>query len=268
MGKVRSYHVLVISIGIAQIPNSTDVSKNFDSIKSLLDLFASTQVDLIVFPECGLSGFSAKMRECTTELLQPYLDKIAKWVDDTGIEVVLPTAFVEDGKIYNSGFWFKKKSYQRFYKLGLTESEKKFFSVPEKSSAKVFKIKDYNLGLLVCFEVEQQPWAHFQAGDVDAILWPGYWGWTTESVWEEKRDENRKNPIFANMHEWQVPLLQANFAYNDLEGHVGSGPEGLSYIVGHDNRLLHKGPHAKSEGFIVRLNKVHGQTVVESISGL
>lgn len=101
-----------------------------------------------------------------------------------------------------------------FYRLGLTDSEKKFFSVPDKSSAKVFRIKDYNLGLLVCFEVEQQPWAHFQAGD------------------------------------------------------VGSGPEGLSYIVGHDNRLLHKGPHAKSEGFLVRLNKVHGQTVVESVSGL
>lgn len=258
----------MISIGIAQIPNSTDVPKNFAAIQAQLAAFAKTQVDLILFPECGLSGFSAKMRECTTDVLQPYLKQIASWVHETGIEVVLPTAMVEDSKIYNSGFWFKQNSSQKFYKLGLTDSEKKFFSVPEETSAKVFKIKDYNLGLLVCFEVELQPWTHFQSGEVDAILWPGYWGWTTESTWEEKRDEARANPIFANMKEWQVPLLQANFAYNDLDGHKGAGPEGLSFIVNHDNTLMYKGPHAKSEGFVVRLQKSEGRTVVESISSL
>lgn len=185
----------MISIGIAQIPNSTDVSRNFDSIKGLLEKFEKTDVDLVVFPECGLSGFSSKMRECTHTVLRPYLEKIQSWVNQTGIEVVLPTAIVEEEKIFNSGFWFKKNEHQRFYKVGLTDSEKNFFSMPSQPGSKVFQIKGYNLALLICFEMEHQPWAYFQKGEADAILWPGYWGWKPEDAWEADREEDRKSVV-------------------------------------------------------------------------
>jgi predicted amidohydrolase len=258
----------MISIGIAQIPNSTEVSKNFSSIQELLEKFKKTDVDLVVFPECSLSGFSSKMRECTQGVLQPYLEEIQSWVDRTGIEVVLPTAIVENDKIFNSGFWFKNNEYQRFYKVGLTESEKKFFSLPLEPGLKVFRTKGYNLALLICFEIEHQPWAYFEKGEADAILWPGYWGWTLESRWEKNRDEGKPNPIFLNMNQWQLPILQANFAYNDLDGHQGAGPEGLSFIINHDNTLTYRGPHLKSDGFVVSLEKKQGKTLVSKCRGL
>lgn len=54
-----------INIGVAQLTNSTDIEKNFNSITSFLSRFEKEKVDAILFPECSLSGFSSKMRQCT-----------------------------------------------------------------------------------------------------------------------------------------------------------------------------------------------------------
>lgn len=66
----------------------------------------------------------------------------------------------------------------------------------------------------------------------------------------------------AKMKSWKIPLLQSNFASNNLEGHAGSGPEGLSFVVGHDNRLISRGPHLEVGGFIVELSKRENQSQV------
>jgi predicted amidohydrolase len=109
--------IYMLSVGIAQIPNSVDVSKNFEAIQIQLQKFEKQNVDLIVFPECSLSGFAATMRECTETVLSPYFEKIQNWTNQTGIEVVLPTAIAEADKVFNSGYWFKKNSRERFIKM-------------------------------------------------------------------------------------------------------------------------------------------------------
>jgi predicted amidohydrolase len=251
-----------LTIGVAQIPNSPDIEKNFISIFNMLEGFQSSGVDVILFPECSLSGFSSKMKDSTRLVLYPFLNKIQTWTNRTGIEVVLPTAIVDDAKIYNSGFWFKQGESYPFYKIGLTKSESGFFSLPIAKTKKVFEIKGFNLAVLICYEAEHEPWRYFQAGDADAILWPGYWGWTLESEWQETRVASTPNPIFANIKTWNMPLIQANFALNDLEGHTGSGPEGLSFVISSDNKLLYRGAHLKHDRFLVRLSKTNGKTTV------
>lgn len=252
----------MISIGIAQIPNSVDISQNYESIYRWLQKFETAAVDLVLFPECSLSGFTAKMRQCTLSALSSYLEKIQSWTAQTGIEVALPTAIVEADRVYNSGFWFKGKNRQKFFKTGLTESEKKFFSIPDNPGSKVFQLKGYNLGVLICFEVEQEPWTYFSEGQVDALLWPGYWRWSLQDIWGPQKDSAQPNVIYSNMEIWRMPILQSNFAYNDLEGHEGAGPEGLSFVIDHNNKLVHKGRHLESNGFVVCLDKIGDQTAV------
>ena len=70
------------------------------------------------------------------------------------------------------------------------------------------------------------------------------------------------------MLQWQMPILQSNFSCNDLDGHNGAGPEGLSFIIDQNNQLVHKGAHLKSEGFIVCLEKVDGKTIILSINSV
>ncbi len=36
--------------------------------------FEEKEIDLILFPECSLSGFSSKIKDCTIDLITPYLD--------------------------------------------------------------------------------------------------------------------------------------------------------------------------------------------------
>lgn len=63
----------MLSVGVAQIANSVDVAKNFEAISIHLQKFAKENVDLVLFPECSLSGFAATKRECTeTVLTQSY----------------------------------------------------------------------------------------------------------------------------------------------------------------------------------------------------
>lgn len=254
----------MITVGIGQISNSTNIEENFKAICGLIERFESAGVDLVLFPECGLSGFTSKIRECTKSVLQPYLEEIQKLSAKAAMDVVLPTAIVEEGGIFNSGFWFKNEGRHQFYKLGLTDSEKKFFATPPAQSSKVFEKNGYRFGILVCYEAEHAPWTYFDDGTVDAILWPGYWGWTVEMGWSAYRDQDRANPIFQNMTHWKCPLLQANFANNNLGDGMTGGPEGLSYIVNTDNTLVHRGLHLKEDGFVVNLEKVHNRVTVNS----
>jgi predicted amidohydrolase len=254
----------MLSVGIAQIPNSVDVAKNFEAINVHLQKFAKENVDLVLFPECSLSGFAATMRECTEAVLSPYLEKIQTWTQQTGIDVVLPTAIAEEEKVFNSGFWFTKNERQRFYKIGLTDSEKTFFSIPADWGAKVIQTKGYNLAILVCFEMEHDAWTYFKKDQADLILWPGYWGWTVDDAWTTTKDQGKPNTIFSNMSVWKMPILQCNFSHNDLQGHKGAGPEGLSFVIDQNNELVHKGAHLKPEGYVVSLDKNGSQTIIRS----
>lgn len=253
----------MISIGVAQIANSLEVDKNFQTIVGFLSRFKSEGVNLVVFPECGLSGFSAKMKDCTVDYLRPYIEQIQQWSSDSDIQVILPTAIVDNQKIYNSGFWFKGKSRIPFYKLGLTDSEQKFFATPEYETQKVFKIGDFKCGILICKEAQQEPWQYMAPAEVDFLIWPGYWGWTKDCKWQAVTDEKR-NLVFENSLIWKAPLIQANFAYNDLGGQSGSGPEGLSMVVDSDNSLFFQGDHLRESGFIVQLEKRQNKVVVKS----
>jgi predicted amidohydrolase len=96
----------MLRVGAAQTRNSTDLEANYSSISSFLDRFERKKADLVLFPECSLSGFSAKISECSLETLNPFLYLVDQWSKRTGIHVVLPTAIAEHKKVYNSGFWF------------------------------------------------------------------------------------------------------------------------------------------------------------------
>ncbi len=66
------------------------------------------------------------------------------------------------------------------------------------------------------------------------------------------------------MAQWKMPILQSNFAYNDLNGHKGAGPEGHSFVINQSNELIYKGAHLKAGCHIVRLDKLNGPAVVVS----
>jgi hypothetical protein len=65
--------------------------------------------------------------------------------------------------------------------------------------------------------------------------------------------------------EWQLPIIQTNFSFNQLENHSGGGPEGLSHIIDKDSKLVYSGKHKENQIFYVNLEKNHGNTIIRSI---
>ena len=249
----------MITVGVAQIKNSIEVADNFTSIKKCLDFFADSNVDLVLFPECSLSGFSIKMEECTEDVLQPYLDFVESWSIQKDKAVILPTA-LRKKRIFNAAYFFYRNEKKIFYKYGLTDSEKHFFSIPEDEILKIFSIKDYQLAVLMCAEAEQSPWGFIKPGEVDVILWPGYWGWGISDKWGDKKASGESNLVYKNMNEWRVPLIQSNFSSNDLKDYRDSGPHGRSVFVNSDNRLYGEGGFDKEACYSVL---IEGNRIVD-----
>lgn len=256
----------MIKVAVVQIQNSNDYQSNFNQIFGFLKSLEQKEIDLVLFPECSLSGFTAKMKDCTLDILEDYFKKIEDWSSLNNKAVILPTAIVED-KIYNSGYVFSKGTRSRFYKHGLTESEKKFFSVPDEVSSKIYSLNGYRFSLLICLEAQLDPFAYFNLGEVDFILWPGYWGWTLSDQWSAIKNENEENLVFKNMQQWKVPLIQANFSRNG-EGLPIPGPQGLSVVVDHNNQLVSRGDFENESAIIVTLDKNSEQTFVKSVQKL
>lgn len=246
----------MINIGVAQIRNCVDVEENFHTIMKCLNSFEMYRPDLILFPECALSGFSSKIKDSTLDSFRAFLDEVSHWSKKNEVAVFLPTALKSDF-IYNTGFFFQDGSSEQFFKIGLTESEKQFFSLPTNKTSRVFNIKGCRVGLLICFEAEMNPFQYFDKGSVDLILWPGYWGWTKDDTWNSNKPNGEENKIFTNMNEWKVPLIQSNFAFNDLSDSRASGPHGLSMFVNPDNKLKGQGGFEEEACYLIVLDEFH-----------
>lgn len=250
----------MISVGVAQILNTVSLERNLETARKFLRRFAFEKADLVLFPECGLSGFSTRAGECSRDRLAAVLGELEGWSRETGISVVLPSILREEREVFNAGFWISPSGTETFFKVGLTAAERTFFSAPSRSP-KVFAVGDFRFGLLICCEAQEPASTYFREGDVDAILWPGYWGWTVEDGWDAMDLNGRPNRIFANMDVWKRPLIQSNFAGNDVEGGQG-GPQGLSLVIDADNRVAHRARHSVESGFLVILEKGPGGTRV------
>ena len=254
----------MIHITVSQMKNSIELEKNFSSILKTLALVENSNTDVVLFPECALSGFSSKMKECTPDRIKPYLDKVENWSRKTNKHIILPTALyvnqndnLNDNKIYNTGYIFGLNKREQFFKIGLTDSEKKFFSKPKIETSKVFRIKGYNFALLICYEAQMDSYSLFKEGEADIILWPGYWGWEKGASWQSTTKDDKPQFIYQNMENWKVPLIQSNFSFNDLGDNSAKGPHGLSMFVNSDNKLFSQGEYDKEACYKISINSKH-----------
>lgn len=238
-----------MKIASVQIPNSLSVEDNFNNILSSLKNAEKEGCELVVFPECALSGFTSEMKKCSIEFLKPFLDKIREISFQENMTIVLPSAYAEGEKVYNAVFIFDSNTIEIQYKIGLTESEQHFFSIPENAQSKIFTCKGIRIGVLVCFEAQMNPYSFIKEGEVDLILWPGYILSGDKKEWNNVE----KNEVYQNMTYWKVPLIQSNFSFNDPSIGKDRGPDGHSIVLDKNNKLVKRGKYLKDDIIITSL---------------
>lgn len=240
-------------IASIQIPNSLSIEENFKHILNSLENAIEEKCELVVFPECALSGFSSEMKKCSMDFLKPFLDQIREISFQQNVTVVLPSAYAKEEKVYNAVFIFDSNQVAIQYKVVLTESEQKFFSVPEIAHSKIFTKKGIRIAILVCLEAQMSPFSFIQEGEVDLILWPGY------ILSGEKKEWNKivKNEVYQNMTHWKVPLIQSNFSFNELSIGKDRGPDGHSIVLDKNNNLVQRGKYQENDIIISNLNDLN-----------
>lgn len=89
-----------LRVAVAQIPVTTNIDANFDSIRRAMQKAVSEQADVLLTPEGSLSGYTHRFDQAKVEQA---LEKLVAEASASKLALVLGTCFVEpdDGKCYN-----------------------------------------------------------------------------------------------------------------------------------------------------------------------
>jgi predicted amidohydrolase len=144
-------------------PELRDKAKNLSKIHSYLDRAVKEKVNLIVFPELGLTGYM-----CRTDFLDlaepipgPSTMEIIKRTTKENIYVILGMPEWREGWIYNSAPLFGPRGVEGVYRKlylpnhvsakGVTYEEKMFFKPGNEILA--FKTEFGTIGIEICYDI-------------------------------------------------------------------------------------------------------------------
>lgn len=143
-------------IGAYQFAVTKNISANFEIIKKAILQAAHSGVNLLVFPECALTGYPPYDIEKASLVDFGKLDSVY-WqlqniVNDNHICVIVGTITKESNKYYNSAIAFIPYKEKIIYnKRGLWGWDKENFSIGNDNG--VFDMEGWRIGIRICFEV-------------------------------------------------------------------------------------------------------------------
>ncbi len=198
-------------IGVAQLDNCLSWAKNFQRAKQIINKFSKEGVDLVCFQEAYLSGYAKKIFSKDFQKIDLYVDSISEYAKKKNICVVLPTIEQRGKRFYSSAYLINTESGDKvFYKQGLTDSEK--IVMHSKRGTRKFKVKDIEIGILMCREVEDHPQKYFKKTYPDLVLWPSYWGWSYRVKWGSLDSKGEKYLPYYNLKRLSRPVIQVNMS--------------------------------------------------------
>ena len=132
-----------------------DVKENIACIKKAVKEAVSEKADLIVFPECALSGYPPRdissSKDCDFNLVSNALEELKELADKNGINIIVGL-IVNDGNIYNRACFISPNKAIEFYdKRALYGWDEENFTKGEKDG--IFEIAGLKIGVRICFEV-------------------------------------------------------------------------------------------------------------------
>lgn len=218
----------MLKIGIAQINNHFDLSENLRSILRAIDVQSQNKADLVLFPECAITGYNTGILKVDREAIVDAVQKVKKLAKERKINVALPTPWPNDsGNFHNSILFISEHGEIAaiFNKIGLQRGEERLF-VSSNSHKRVFEIKEHKIGIIICIETSHHPWAYLKETDqADLIFWPGFYAVTEEDAnldWSTSKSDSDKKVRDNLMSHWRAPLLHVNCS-SSPESHFWPG---------------------------------------------
>jgi predicted amidohydrolase len=242
-----------MKVASIQIPNSTNAKSNLKAIEEGLALSAKSRADLALFPECALTGFAARP-DWSEDLMQQAFGRALKLCKKYRVGAVIPTSICQKSSFYNGSIVVGKdgKVIEVLCKRGLTPAEESFFSIPQKKK-RVFSFQGFRFALIFCREIEDAKELLGQES-IDAILWPGYWGWDDDWEWNDKEPWTRLLQEVASF--CQCPIIQANFLGDNAIKNSDGSTLGGSVAVSEKGELIDRSRPNQATPLLVTLNRI------------
>jgi predicted amidohydrolase len=153
-----------LKIGAAQMPVTDNVEVNYRNILRYLQLAQRRGLDLVVFPECALSGYGpthfARPADIDHRAVEAKLRQLPNDIRRLGVAVVLGASRKVGKRIYNSAFWFDRSGKQigLYDKLHLMDNEKPFYTRGQRLASQL-TFKTVPMGMQICFDFRfPEPW--------------------------------------------------------------------------------------------------------------
>ena len=145
-----------MKIAAYQFEISQDILKNYSEIENAIIEAKKQEVDLIVFPECCLTGYPPRdiprAGLVNFELVSETCTKIQKLSNELQISVLIGTIYKDNNQIYNRAVLFRTEMKTSHYdKRALWGWDKDNFSVGENKG--IVEFGDIKIGIRICFEV-------------------------------------------------------------------------------------------------------------------
>ncbi len=89
------YDMSTLRIGVAQVPQTTDLARNLDKVLEFMERAAGEGVNLLCFPETHLPGYRVGLlmpeARCEEEALEAALERIGKRCRELSLGVIVGT---------------------------------------------------------------------------------------------------------------------------------------------------------------------------------
>lgn len=227
----------VLPLAVVQPVMKATIAENLPGLLAEIIAAAREGARLVLLPECATTGFHRGLPgQCRGHSLTDAAGVLRRASDQLGVAVVVGSPWPHDGGILNAAVVLRPGCVPLVApKVGLTDSERQFFTVAPRGEPWTFG--GWRLATVLCREVEDlEALAEAYAGRVDALLWPGYVAWDGEGP-DGGGLEVAASRLAARLG---VPILQCNWP--DALNVPGQHLMGRSQWIGADGQLRAEGP--------------------------
>lgn len=218
-----------LEVAVVQLRSSTNLVENTERIATHIQKAAAKGADVVVFPECALSGyFEDVITRLSSAELERAEQKLAQTCKESGAYAIIGTPSRIGEKLYNSALVLSPegKVIERYHKIQLAEGWPK-----AGDHMSVFKIRGVPCSIIVCHDERYPELVRLPVlAGAQVIFYISH----ESGLREEHKIEPYRAQIQARAVENTVYVVQANAPANK----DATGSHGHSRIIAPDGNII------------------------------
>lgn len=259
---------LMLNVALCQInPWVGNLSFNLKKIKDFYEknTHAPDNVDLVVFPECAVTGYPLEdlvLKPHFMEQTQKNILEIAKLTQAHETAILVGSPWRTDGKILNTAVFIEKGkvkhliSKKKLPNYGVFD-EKRIFVQEGFEDSPLLEYKGYKIGVLICEDMWDEGPARLlkEKGAEFLVVING-------SPFDQAKEENRYIQASRRVKENKIPLLYVNM----IGGQDSLVFDGRSFVMNQKAEIISLSPAFEESCKIFTIRKSNSHMEIEESS--